>query len=66
MKKYTPQEKDEVLSRFYNDNVGNYTPIIEIIEILVSDGYIKLHTSVNGSAYPVSYTHLTLPTNREV
>lgn len=54
MKKYTPQEKDEVLSRFYNDNVGNYTSIIEIIEILVSDGYIKLHTSVNGSAYHIT------------
>lgn len=54
MKKFTPKEKDEVLNRFYNGNVGSYNPIIEIIEILVSDGYVILHTSVNGSAYHIT------------
>lgn len=54
MKKFTPKEKDEVLKRFYNDNVGDYKPIIEIIEILVSEGYIKLYTSVNGCCYNIT------------
>lgn len=53
-RKYTAREKDNVLSRFYDGNVGSYAPIIEIIEILVSDGYVKFYSSPIGSAYLIT------------
>lgn len=54
MKRFTPQEKDKVLSKFYNEDTIDCTSVLQIIEILESDGYVKLHTSVNGCAYRIT------------
>ena len=53
-RKYTAREKDDILCRFYNGNVGDCTPIIEIIEILVSDGYVRFYSSAVGCAYLIT------------
>lgn len=53
MRKYTPKEKDNALSYFYGDYDSD-NPAQEIIDILVSDGYVKLHTSVNGRIYRIT------------
>ena len=46
--------------------VGGYEPLL--MECDVHDMRVEgeVPSALNGSFYPVSYTHLTLPTNREV
>lgn len=48
---YASQAKDEVLKSFYDGTRLDYKKNMEIIEILCSDGYLELRTSVNRSAY---------------
>ena len=38
----------------------------EIIRAVSKDGFAKISVITARDAVPVSYTHLTLPTNREV
>ena len=47
MKEYTPIEKDTILRCFYLGVSVNYQSCQDIINILVSDGYVVLRTSVN-------------------
>ena len=44
-------------------SVSDKTGIVEFARALCNQGVEVLST---GGTYPVSYTHLTLPTNREV
>lgn len=54
MKEYTPIEKDTILRCFYLGVSVNYQSCQDIINILVSDGYVVLRTSVNGRAYHIT------------
>jgi hypothetical protein len=54
MKEYTSIEKDTILRCFYLGVSINYQSCQDIINILVSDGYVVLRTSVNGRAYHIT------------
>ena len=64
------QDFKEQTEKFYLTQKGMAVKVIEEHQSVGSnyiDWYrIELFNGIQGWIYPVSYTHLTLPTNREV
>ena len=63
---YLPSEYHALLPRLHEDNVV-YPTMIRLVtnRLMTRPEYVEQHTET-GFRGPVSYTHLTLPTNREV
>ena len=62
---------DRVEDDFGTDTISNYSQMsgswsISGGELATSSDNAVLKSTTTGLLYPVSYTHLTLPTNREV
>ena len=57
-------EKGEIVSLLGRNGVGRSTLVKSVMGIVPPSGSIKFKNE--EIAGPVSYTHLTLPTNREV
>lgn len=54
MKKYTPKEKDEVLSAFYCSPTVYIKPSSEIIDILCGEGYIRCEEKGKDKSYLIT------------
>ena len=64
IKKIAEEVVNEILAKKFGGQ--DLSSIAEIIAEAIAKCLIALRPSGRLSVYPVSYTHLTLPTNREV
>ena len=63
-----PERDPRNYDRYYEDNSGKGVTLVVgiLVAIALAAGLMFFAGSPNERTDPVSYTHLTLPTNREV